>query len=129
LVSFLLTGLVYWNVKEIRRGVLYKARAPQLLEALTHHRSTLNTYLTNFGASAVDYKRQLPALESILLAIEDKVGWRWSKNRRAVYKMRLLVARHRERAPIQAEAESIYNQLTYLVETLEQDRRDREWQV
>ena len=129
LVSLFLTGMVYWNIKEIRRGILYKARAPELLTTLTQHRSTLSTYLTNFAVSVVDYQRQLPALESVLLATEDKVGWFFSKKRRAVRDVRLLVADHRSGQPAQEGAERIYNQLTFLIETLEQDRRDREWQV
>lgn len=129
LISLVLTGIIYWNVRDIRRGVLYKARAPELRAALGQQKSSLNTYLTNFPSSSVDYHRQLPALESILLALEDKVGGLWSKHRRSVRDVRKLVAQQRAMSPNEGGAEEIYSQLTFLIETLEQDWRDREWRI
>ena len=122
-----MTIFVAVTVREIRRGVLYKVRAPDLLKTLTNHRSALSTYLTDYPASARDFQRQLPAIESTLLAIESKVGWWFSRKRRVIRKMRLLVSHSRSGELAFEPAEQLYNQLTFLVESLEQDWRDRQW--
>src|SRR5437016_14477969 len=95
LVSLALTGFVAFTVREIRRGVLYKARAPELLKTLTNHRSALNTYLTDYPASLRDFQRQLPAIESTLLTLETKVGWRFSRQRRFIRRVKRLVSQSR----------------------------------
>jgi len=118
---------VFFNVREIRRGVLYKARAPDLLKSLTNHKSALNTYLTDYAASARDFQRQLSLIEGTLLALERKVGWWLSQERRAIRNARHLVSRSRSNALAYEPAEWLYNQLSLLVERLEQDWRDREW--
>src|SRR5690349_2552444 len=108
---------------------MYKARAPELLKRLADHRSALSTYLTDYQASAPDFQHQLPVIESTLLALEDKVGGRSSPHRGAVKEARLLVSRSRSNALPKDQAEHIYSQLTFLAESLDQDRRDREWRL
>src|SRR6266566_1022237 len=127
IVSLGLTALVYVTVREIRRGVLYKARAPELLQNLRDQKSALSTYLTTYQASTRDFQRQLAPTESTLRALESKVGWLFSEQRRAVRKVRLLVSRSRGAVLDENAAEEVYDQLTYLAEHLAQDWRDREW--
>jgi hypothetical protein len=127
LASLGLTGWVAWNVREIRRGVLYKARAPELLKNLGDHRAALSTYLTGYAASARDFQAQLAPIQSVLQALEDKVGAPRSQRRREVRDVRLLVERSRDEMLDQGAAEKIYDQLTFLAESLVQDLRDRQW--
>ena len=129
LLSLGLTLLVYWNIREIRRAYLYRARVPELLQTLGSHRSALSTFLTNFNESERDFHHQLPLLESTLHALEGKLGWWFSSHRRAVRAVRHLVTKSSTGNATTAEAERLYERLTFLTARLELDRKDREWTV
>jgi len=129
LISVLVTGGVFFTVREIRRTILYKARGQELLAELVKHKSSLSTYLTNFAASAQEFQRQLPLVEVTLRTLEGKVGWYLSGRAKTVRRVRKLVAARRNGNLDEAAAEDVYNELAFLTGILEQDWRDRQWLV
>jgi len=73
-IGFIVTILVYLDVRRIKKAYIFAGRAPDLAKSLKHHSSAFNEYLNDYEGFRPQILEELARAEVTLKSLEKKTG-------------------------------------------------------
>jgi len=125
IISLIITLFIAYGVHKIRRSFLAKARLPELVSRLRAHASSLSGHLNDFARFGDQARYELARSQATLRSIERKLT---AEHRRSCRSVRKKIARQRRQVQIGSdELASTYEEITLLVEALNEYQQDLQW--
>jgi hypothetical protein len=73
IIGFVLTCVIFWNLRKIKKKYLFKALVPGLIKNLDNHATAILSFHSNFVDSAPDIKLELGRSLETLKALSGKL--------------------------------------------------------
>ena len=74
IIALLLTIVIFFNLRNIKRFYSFTARVPELLEKMGKHAGQISSYQQDFSNSSREIELELGKAEIVLKALKNKVS-------------------------------------------------------
>ena len=130
IASLVITIIVYFGVKRIKKYYTFVGRHPDLVKNLRRHASKIVEYLSDFDGFFDQIQTELKLTEVTLATLEKKID---DQPKKSIRRLRKTLRKTKNTDDLERQGEkgvrSIYNDLLKIDAEITELRKDQQWEM